>query len=236
MSLKQFALDPVSNEQIIELIKAGDHEAIIRHNIKLLYKISVHYKGKGVSQEELVTVGAVGYIDAIAKYSPERGMFTTYAGFWVRRRMRELFRMEKTITISSALVAILSNINKFAEKLEREPTVEEVMKEFDSTKSAARRHLFERNKRIINDAPLALVAAEENRASYEGELDLVMHILNDRETYIINKRYGLEEGTERESLEVVSLELNISRERVRQVQDGALKKMKLELMEMGIER
>lgn len=234
MSLKDFALKPVPNKQIIKFIEEGNHEKVLLHNIMLLYKISLSYVGKGEHQEELVQVGAMGIMNAIGRYRPDKGAFTTYASHWIKRHMRELFRASNIITISSAMVIILSKLSKFAVRLEREPTLQEVMDEFEVTKDAAKRYLFERNKKVVNDEPLYKLTGPEESPDFAKEIGLVLHVLDDRERLIVTKRFGLD-GEDTETLELVSKRTRLSRERVRQIEHASLRKMKNELIGMGIE-
>jgi len=234
MTLKDFAKDPVSNKQIVEWIAAGDHDSILHHNIKLLYKLSSSYQKRGLEQEELVQVGALGILDAIAKYDSSKGAFSTYSSHWIMRRMRELFRTAKVITLSSGMVANLSTLNKLANKLNREPTLEEVAEHFGRGISPAKRLLFERNKTVLREDPLVFIPAPQEREDFSTEVGLGMCMLNKRELHIIIRRYGLD-GQDTETLEEISQHLNISRERVRQLQNLALAKMERELKGMGVE-
>lgn len=229
--LEDSKLDPVPNEQIVKFIEEGKDELVLRHNIRLIYKLALYYKGKGEQLEELAHVGAIGLMRAIKRYSPEKGLFTTYASFWIKREMRELFRSSKLILLSSSYAATISKVRKLAFKLERDPTVEEVAAHFETFEEVAKRYLFEYNKQIINDEELLDLASPPVRETFEKEIGLALHVLDEREKKIIIRRYGLD-GQDAQVLEEVSQSLNITRERVRQIQNEALRKMKIVLNEL----
>jgi len=223
----------------------------IESNLRLVIKMARSYEFLGVEFEDLVSEGNIGLMMAVDRFDPSKGAkFSTYAGFWIRQRItRTLSNNSQLIRMPVYLKQIYLNIRKhrliFQEENNRSPTIEEIAKEFgiseqkvadiqaatgtvlhlDSILSGADGEEGSRVSDIVADE-LALTASEEVeiKSEYQSLYNLI-HKLNKREQYIIKGRFGLlDEGAM--TLEAVGKKFKITRERIRQIEFMALKKLR----------
>lgn len=231
-------------------VRRGDavaRERMIQGNLRLVVKIARDYEGLGVPLLDLIAEGNVGLMRAVDKFDPERGAkLSVYASFWIKQSIRRaLGNQSRTVRVPIHIHAKLVGLERAARQLQdllgRAPTDAELSHE---TRLAPAR--LARIKRVSMscaslDAPLGeegessladVVPDEEARNPYEhlagGSMrDLLGEMvgsLNSREAFILRRRFGLDDGEER-TLEEVARELGLTRERIRQIQQGALKKL-----------
>lgn len=245
-----------SKEQEVELAKRvleHDQDAkdqLITCNLKLVVSIAKHYVNRGMDFLDLIQEGNLGLMKAVDKFDYTRGFkFSTYATWWIRQAItRALADQARTIRIPVHMVETINKITraqrKLVQKLNRDPTAEEISEELGGTLSANK---IREIQQIALD-PLSLekpVGEEEdshvgdfiedkdnispyeyaNRSMETERINEVLSQLTEKEARIIRLRYGLEDGRTH-TLEEVGKEFNVTRERIRQIEAKALKKLR----------
>jgi RNA polymerase primary sigma factor len=240
---------------LAERIKQGDQEArdhMIRANLRLVVKIAGDYSGYGVSTSDLVSEGNIGLMKAVDRFDPEKGgKFSTYGAWWIKASVkRALANQSKAIRLPVHMVDKIARIRRIAsgltEALGREPSDDELAAETGlprhkvaMLKQAALRptsldapvnagEATEHGEIIADEAasnPLDLLSDKDLHA----QLDDLLATLDERERRIIDERFGLN-GLKPMLLEDVGREFGVSRERIRQIQNSALVKMRRALM------
>jgi len=240
---------------LAERIMAGDQKArtqMIQANLRLVVKIAHDYSGYGLSLNDLISEGNIGLMNAVERFDPEKGgKLSTYGAWWIKQSIkRALANQSKTIRLPIHMVDKIARMRRIAailtEDLGREPTDEELAAELGlprqkiaMLKQAAQRptsldapiHEGETTElgEMISDEsasdPLELLTDKNLQEQIGG----LLSVLNDRERHIINNRFGLS-GLKPMLLEDVGREFGVSRERIRQLQNSALEKMRKALM------
>jgi RNA polymerase primary sigma factor len=242
-------------KSLAERIMAGDQKArtqMIQANLRLVVKIAHDYSGYGLSLNDLISEGNIGLMNAVERFDPEKGgKLSTYGAWWIKQSIkRALANQSKTIRLPIHMVDKIARMRRIAailtEDLGREPTDEELAAELGlprqkiaMLKQAAQRptsldapiHEGETTElgEMISDEsasdPLELLTDKNLQEQIGG----LLSVLNDRERHIINNRFGLS-GLKPMLLEDVGREFGVSRERIRQLQNSALEKMRKALM------
>lgn len=236
---------------LAERIKQGDPEArahMIRANLRLVVKIAQDYGNYGMPVMDLISEGNIGLMKAVERFDPEKGgKLSTYAAWWIKQSIkRALANQSKTIRLPVHMVDKIAKMRRIAamltEVLGREPTDEELADEVGvpRRKLAMLRQASQRPTSL--DAPVNDGEATEygeiirdERAvnpldmlsdkNLHGELDGLLSVLDERERRIIDERFGLN-GRKALTLEEVGREFGVTRERIRQLQNSALTKMR----------
>ncbi|MDF1712560.1 MAG: RNA polymerase sigma factor RpoD/SigA [Akkermansiaceae bacterium] len=246
--------DLLTPEQEVELaarIKTGDEKAreiMIKANLRLVVKLARDYSNYGVPLADLISEGNIGLMKAVEKFDPAKGgKLSTYAGWWIKQAIkRALANQGKTIRLPIHLVDKLARVRRITamltEELGEEPT-NEMLSEVLGIPERKLAMLKQASQRPASlDAPVsddsvstyAEVIGDENAVSpldelanknYLDELDDILEVLDARETEIIGSRFGLN-GKKVMTLEEISHNFGVSRERIRQVQNAAISKMR----------
>ena len=232
-------------------IKKGDKKArehMIKANLRLVVKIARDYDGIGLPLLDLISEGNIGLMKAVERFDPAKGgKLSTYGSWWIKQSIkRALANQSKTIRLPVHLVDKISKMRRAAmrlhEELGREPTDEELAAELHTT--AARVSLMRTSsiRPTSLDAPIGDDSTnslsdmvEDDRAVNPYEeledktvvtmlTDMVKH-LDEREATILRFRFGLDGGAEK-TLEEVGVKFGVTRERVRQIQNLALRKLR----------
>src|SRR5499427_7464511 len=241
-------------EQEIELaakIKKGDREAralMIRSNLRLVVKIAHDYANLGLPLLDLISEGNIGLMKAVERFDPAKGgKLSTYAAWWIKQSIkRALANQSKTIRLPVHLVDKISKMRRvslqMSEELGREPTDEELGDEIGiaSGKVSQLKTVSIRPASLdvlFNDTASTefgeIVGDEDAQTPFElfrdksmrDELSELLGVLDDRERKIIFERYGLDGGKPK-TLEEVGKRFGVTRERIRQLQNIALSKLR----------
>ena len=245
-------LTPEQEVQLAKRIHRGDRAArdlMIKSNLRLVVKIAHDYKDFGLPLLDLISEGNIGLIKAVERFDPAKGgKLSTYAAWWIKQSIkRALANQSKTIRLPVHLVDKISKMRRVAnaltEELGREPTEEEIAIELQIP-TAKVAHLKSVSTRPASlDAPISdedggtpfgEIVGDDNaidpyenlrEKNLQADLRGLLNGLDERESEIIKLRFGLE-GNDELTLEEVGKIFNVTRERVRQLQNIAITKMR----------
>ena len=255
MYLKEIGKVPLlSAEEEIELAKRmelGDQEAkkrLAEANLRLVVSIAKRYVGRGMLFLDLIQEGNLGLIKAVEKFDYRKGYkFSTYATWWIRQAItRAIADQARTIRIPVHMVETINKLirvsRQLLQELGREPTPKEIAKEMDMPVERVREILKISQEPVSLETPIGEeedshlgdfiqddnVPVPADAAAFtllKEQLEEVLGTLTEREQKVLTLRFGLEDGRAR-TLEEVGKEFNVTRERIRQIEAKALRKLR----------
>ncbi len=241
---------------ILEKINKGEHvkeiskNKMIEANVKLVISIAKRYNNKGLDFLDLIQEGNHGLMNAVEKYDYRKGYkFSTYATWWIRQSIsRAIADQAKTIRIPVHMIELINKLNRTERRLEqklgRKPYIKEIAEELDLTPDKVKTIMSFTPDTVSLDKPVGNDSSEETvlsdfiedistiapervaeRTLLKKQIDEVLRTLTPREEKILRLRFGIDDGYHR-TLEEVGSIFNVTRERIRQIENKALIKLR----------
>ncbi len=235
-------LSAEKERRLIVRAKEEDREAfeqIILSNLKFALKVAFLYRGRGLPLVDIISEGNIGLMQALRSFKPDREVrFLTYAIFWIKQKIQKaLFEQVRVVRFPLCKVSDSSKIRKLRVKLLRnrdhDPSIEELADTLGMNLKRVKAALEYAERDYSLDAEIAgfeHITLGDTMASKDGtnsslEVKDSLRFLSEKQRKIVNLYFGLKDGRPR-TLESVGKELSISRERVRQIKDNAIKTLR----------
>jgi RNA polymerase primary sigma factor len=247
-------VDLLNADEEVELarkVRNGDHQALaklINANLRFVVSVSKQYQNQGLSLPDLINEGNLGLIKAAKRFDETRGFkFISYAVWWIRQSiLQALAEQARIVRLPLNKIGSINKINRalseLEQKYEREPSVDEIAKAIELAPEEIKDAMRSSGRHISMDAPLTededsdmyeVMLSEESPSpdgnllndSLRKEIERALSSLTDREANIIKLYCGLN-GKHPYTLEEIGEEFNLTRERVRQIKEKAIKRLK----------
>ncbi len=242
-----------ADEEVVlaQKIKMGDEKALdklVKANLRFVVSVSKQYQNQGLSLPDLINEGNMGLIKAARRFDETRGFkFISYAVWWIRQCiLQALAEQSRVVRLPLNKIGAINKINKtyalLEQQLEREPIAEEISEIIEMSAADIRETLRSQGRHVSMDAPIGNMedggsmydlmtnggASPDNDLIVESlrkEIDRSLAGLTPRETEVIRLYYGLN-GSHSHSLEEIGEKFDLTRERVRQIKEKAVRRLK----------
>ena len=236
--------------ELAQRIRKGDRRALerlTRANLRFVVSVAKQYQNQGLSLPDLINEGNVGLIKAAEKFDETRGFkFISYAVWWIRQSiLQAIAEQSRIVRLPLNQVGSVNKINrelnKFEQEHERRPSVDEIADRIDLPEDKIEEAMKANNRHVSMDAPF--VDGEDNslldvladndmpmadktlvQESLRKEIDRAIELLNDREQKVVRAFFGI--GTPEMTLEEIGNKYNLTRERVRQIKEKAIRRLR----------
>ena len=236
--------------ELAQKIKKGDRRALerlTRANLRFVVSVAKQYQNQGLSLPDLINEGNVGLIKAAEKFDETRGFkFISYAVWWIRQSiLQAIAEQSRIVRLPLNQVGSVNKINrelnKFEQEHERRPSVDEIADRIDLPEEKIEEAMKANNRHVSMDAPF--VDGEDNslldvladndmpmadkalvQESLRKEIDRAIELLNDREQKVVRAFFGI--GSPEMTLEEIGEKYNLTRERVRQIKEKAIRRLR----------
>ena len=236
--------------ELAQKIRKGDRRALerlTRANLRFVVSVAKQYQNQGLSLPDLINEGNVGLIKAAEKFDETRGFkFISYAVWWIRQSiLQAIAEQSRIVRLPLNQVGSVNKINrelnKFEQEHERRPSVDEIADRIDLPEEKVEEAMKANNRHVSMDAPfvdgeansLLDVLADNDmpmadkalvQESLRKEIDRAIELLNDREQKVVRAFFGI--GSPEMTLEEIGEKYNLTRERVRQIKEKAIRRLR----------
>lgn len=250
---KEPMISPDEEVELAQKIKMGDQIALdrlVRANLRFVVSVAKQYQNQGLSLADLINEGNVGLIKAAQRFDETKGFkFISYAVWWIRQAiLQAVAEQSRMVRLPLNQVGFLSRVKKTASYLEqlyqRKPTIKEIADELDMPEDKVEAILKINSKEVSMDAPvssdddLTFIDTMVPENNYDADKEIVsqteseeikrsLSVLSEKERRIIIYYFGLDDNNHAYTLEEIGYMMDMTRERVRQVKDKALKKLRM---------
>lgn len=244
-------ISPEEEVALAKQIRQGDQNALecmVKANLRFVVSVAKQYQNQGLGLSDLINEGNLGLIKAAQRFDETRGFkFISYAVWWIRQSiLQAIAEQSRIVKLPLNRIGSINKVNKamaaLEQQFEREPSVDELSELLELAPVDVKEALRSSSRHLSMDAPLthddegnlydvilpadALMPDNElNSESLHSEIERILHTLSDKEAEVVRLYYGLG-GSHQMSLEEIGEKVNLTRERVRQIKEKAIRKMK----------